>query len=107
MLRLALLAPILFGAAPTPAGAPPADERVSRALFEEGRTLIGKGDCGAAIPKLEESLRYHRSVGALLSLAECHEKDDVLAAWRENKEAERFALGKDDDRAAYARAHAA
>jgi hypothetical protein len=85
----------------------PENEPKAVALFEEGRKFVESGNCPAAIPKLMESLSYQSSIGARLSLAECYEKTDPLAAWRENKEAERLAASRGDDRETYARTKAA
>jgi hypothetical protein len=86
---------------------PTSAEKESRALFDEARVLIERGDCRGATPKLLESLGRNPSIGAHLSLAECREQDDPLGAWRAYGEAERLARAKGDNRASHARAHAA
>jgi hypothetical protein len=88
-------------------GQAPDAEAKAIALFEEGRKFVESGDCAAAVPKLTESIKHQPSIGSRLSLAECYEKADPLAAWRENKLAERLGLKKGDDRATYARSKAA
>jgi hypothetical protein len=82
------------------------DEAESRRLFEQGRTLADAGNCEAAIPILKRSLDAHSSVGSHLTLAECYARFDLLAAWRENKEAERVAVQQSDSRRDYARREA-
>jgi hypothetical protein len=77
------------------------------ASFEAARALIKAGDCANAIPKLKESLAREMLVGAHLSLAECYQPTDALAAWRELKEAEFLTYTKNDDRAGIARDRAA
>jgi serine/threonine-protein kinase len=88
------------------ADAPP-EQQLSIAAFEEGRRLLEAGDCAHAIPKLKESIGHYPSIGARLSLAECYETAEPLAAWRQLKEAELLAFTRQDDRGAVARARAA
>jgi hypothetical protein len=85
------------------------DDRETRALalFHEGRALLEKGYCPAAIPKFLEAIRLRESIGAHLSAAECYEHDDPAASWRQYKTAERQALELTDDRESFARSHAA
>lgn len=68
------------------------------AAFQEGRKYIEAGNCDGAVTKLRESLSYEPSVGARLSLAECYEKSDPLAAWRMLKDAANLAYINHDDR---------
>jgi hypothetical protein len=75
--------------------------------FASARADIDAGNCKAAIPKLEFSLANEPSVGAHLSMADCYEELDLLAAWRELKEAANLAAERHDDRLQVARARAA
>jgi hypothetical protein len=83
------------------------DHRKAVQAFTTARAAIDAGDCKTAVPKLRESLAYEPSVGAHLSMADCYESIDLLAAWSELKEAEHLASDKNDDRAGVARARAA
>jgi len=80
------------------AQSPAYDHDRAVAIFEEGRRLLEQGNCAAAIPKLNESLSYEPSVGARLSLADCYQSVDALAAWRNVREAARLAYLKHDER---------
>ena len=75
--------------------------------FQEGRRWIDAGNCDAAVTKLRESLSFEPSVGARLSLAECYEKTDPLAAWRLLKDAANLAYINHDDRLPLAETRAA
>ncbi len=66
--------------------------------FQEGRKYIEAGNCDAAVTKLRESLSFEPSVGARLSLADCLEASDPLAAWRMLKDAANLAYINADDR---------
>lgn len=81
------------------------DKAVS--AFDDARKLIEDGNCDAAIPKLEQSLRYEASVGAHFSMADCYEPRDALRAWNELREAERLAYIKHDERTKAAQDRAA
>lgn len=81
------------------------DKAVS--AFQEGRKYIEQNNCDAAITKLRESLSFEPSVGARLSLAECVERTDPLAAWRVLKEAANLAYINHDERLATAEQKAA
>ena len=74
------------------------EHRKAVAAFQEARALVHAGRCDQAIPKLQASLSFEPSVGARLSLADCYQDVDPLAAWRQLKEAERLAYTKHDDR---------
>jgi hypothetical protein len=103
--RLSLL--LLF-AVPARARAEPAyDHDRAVATFEEGRRLLEQGNCTAAITKLNESLGHEPSVGARLSLADCYQNTDPLAAWRSLREAARLAYVKHDERLSVAQKRAA
>jgi hypothetical protein len=93
--------------APANADVPTTAHDEAIASFEAARALIKAGDCANAIPKLKESLAREMLVGAHLSLAECYQPTDALAAWRELKEAEFLTYTKNDDRAGIARDRAA
>ncbi|HTB76987.1 MAG TPA: hypothetical protein VK762_27270 [Polyangiaceae bacterium] len=94
------------GAAARPAAA---DDDHEKALetFQAARAAIAAGDCVSAIPKLEESLAYEPSVGAHLSIADCYEQVDLVAAWRKLQEAAELAVAKNDPREGIARDRAA
>jgi hypothetical protein len=75
--------------------------------FQEGRKYIEAGNCDAAVTKLRESLSFEPSVGARLSLADCLEASDPLAAWRALKDAANLAYINADDRLPLAETRAA
>jgi hypothetical protein len=77
-------------------------------IFAHGRALAAAGRCAEAIPFFLDTLKIEQSVGALLNLAECHEKLGTLGeAYRRYREAERLAHESADDREALARSRAA
>src|ERR1700759_3678360 len=78
------------------------DHQKAAAAFREARAAIAAGNCAAAVPKLQESVAYEASVGAHLSLADCYEQVDLVAAWRELQEATELAPAKSDPRAVVA-----
>lgn len=86
----------------SPARAQDSSHDKAVAAFQEGRRHIEQGNCDAAITKLRDSLSYEPSVGARLSLAECIEKTDPLAAWRILRDAANLAYVNHDDRQATA-----
>ena len=77
------------------------------AAFQEGRRYIEAGNCDGAITKLRESLSFEPSVGARLSIAECYEKTEPLAAWRMLKDAANLAYLNHDERLPLAEERAA
>jgi hypothetical protein len=95
-MRVACLLIVTFTATAALAETPDHDKAV--ALFDEARKLIDDGNCDAAMPKLEQSLRYEPSVGARLSMADCLESHAPLDAWVQLREAQRLAYLKHDDR---------
>ena len=94
------------GAVARPAAAEDNHERAV-AAFQAARAAIAAGDCVSAIPKLEESLAYEPSVGAHLSIADCYEQVDLVAAWRKLQEAAELAAARNDPREGIARDRAA
>ena len=82
----ALLAALLFGAAP--ALAAPADPAAADALFKSARALVEKGDWAAGCPKFEASLALNPSASTALNIAKCHEHDGKIAtAWEDYRSA--------------------
>lgn len=84
------------------AGTAHAQSVEAEALFQEGRRLLKEGKVAEACDKLEASQRLEPSVGTLLNLADCREKNGQLAtAWAEFLKAEASArrAGKPDKRA--------
>jgi hypothetical protein len=82
-------------------------EARAAALFTEGRALLEKGDCPAAIDRFLAALRLTESVGAHLSAGDCYEHTDPAAAWRQYRAAERASRALGDERAAVAQSRAA
>jgi hypothetical protein len=74
------------------------DHEKAVGAFEEGRRLLEAGNCDAGIHKLLESLGHEPSIGARVSLADCYEPSEPLAAWKQLKEAARLALRNHDER---------
>ena len=104
---LALVVSCTLVAAAGPARADDGDHQKAAAAFKVARTEIAAGNCAAAVPKLEESLAYEPSVGAHLSMADCYEQVDLLAAWKQLEDAASLAASKGDDRENIARDRAA
>jgi len=94
---LAAVVAVLLLPSPARADDPTAHDQAI-ASFEAARVLIKGGDCAGAIPRLKESLAHEALIGAHLSLAECYQTTDPLAAWRELKEAEFLTYTRADDR---------
>jgi hypothetical protein len=90
-----------------PAAADDGAHEKAAAAFRAARADIAASNCAAAVPKLEESLAYEPSVGAHLSMADCYEQVDLVAAWRELQEAADLAATKSDPRASIAHDRAA
>jgi hypothetical protein len=77
--RLAAIAVIAVIALATPARAQSAEADV---LFRQGKQLLKAGHIAEACDKLDASDRLESSVGTLLNLADCREKNHQLAtAW--------------------------
>jgi len=69
----------LIIASPTPARAQSAEAEV---LFREGKRLMKEGKLAEACDKLEASDRLESSIGTLLNLADCREKNkQLVSAW--------------------------
>jgi len=76
---IAKIATIAIVCVAAPAYAQPAEADV---LFREGKKLLKQGKIDAACDKLDASERIESSVGTLLNLADCREKNHQLAtAW--------------------------
>src|SRR5262249_16693409 len=68
---------ITVGASPARAQSPEAD-----VLFREGKKLLKDGQIAEACEKLDASERLQSTVGTLLNLADCRERNHQLAtAW--------------------------
>jgi hypothetical protein len=95
----------LFIANPTPARAQSAEAEV---LFREGKRLMKEGKLPEACDKLEASDRLESSVGTLLNLADCREKNkQLVAAWLAfHKAATAAKVGNDAKREAEAKRRA-
>lgn len=81
----------------------------AEALFREGRTLIKQGKLDAGCEKIEQSEKIESSVGTLLNLGDCREKQGRFAtAWAAFRKAESMAKlsGSDPKRMLEARRRA-
>jgi hypothetical protein len=79
----------------------------AEALFREGRKLMKEGKLSEACEKFEASERLDDSVGTLINLADCRQKNGQLAtAWATFLKAASAAHIKHDDREAIAKEHA-
>jgi hypothetical protein len=77
---------LLAGAVSSPAAA--GDAATADALFQAGKELVSQKKYAEACPKFEASYRMDPTLGTLLNLADCHEKQGLLARpWSEWGEA--------------------
>lgn len=84
-----------------------ADKAAADAAFAEARKLMAAGKIAEACPKFEISYQEDQQLGALLNLADCHEKLGKLAtAWAEFRAAIELARSRKDSREAFARSSA-
>jgi len=90
-------------------GAVRADAKAdAEAAFQDGRRLAREGNHAAACPRFEASYRAEPALGALLHLADCHERiGRTASAWAEFREAAEMARVRVDSREQAARAHLA
>jgi hypothetical protein len=93
----------------SPARAQSTDAAIAESLYRQARALMDAGKPAEACPKLAESQRLDPQLGTLLNLAVCHERVGLTAsAWSEfNAVAAQAAQRNEEDRARYAREHAA
>ncbi|HEY8074602.1 MAG TPA: hypothetical protein VIF62_10835 [Labilithrix sp.] len=103
----ATFALILVSLYPARAGADEPNHAQAVAAFQDGRQKVDRGDVDGAITKFRESIALEPSIGARLSLADCLESRDPVAAWRLFKEAAAQALVNRDDRVSVAEQRAA
>jgi hypothetical protein len=76
----------------------------AQVLFEQGRSLVEKGQFADACPKFDESQRLDPGIGTVLWLADCYENTGRTAsAWAAFKEAAAAAALHHDDRESVAR----
>lgn len=76
-----------------------ADDASAEALFREGRTLIKQGKLDAGCDKLAASEKLDSSVGTLLNLGDCREKQGRTAtAWAAFRKAEALAKREGNDK---------
>jgi hypothetical protein len=85
------------------------DAAIAESLYRQGRALMEAGKLVEACPKLVESQRIDPQLGTLLNVAVCHERIGLTAsAWSEfNAVAAQATQRNEEDRARYAREHAA
>jgi hypothetical protein len=78
-----LVALLVASSAPGTASAQARDAVAAEALFRDGREAWKRGDFAQACPKLRESQRLDPAPGTLLNVAQCDEKQNLLAsAWQ-------------------------
>jgi serine/threonine-protein kinase len=76
-----------------------ADAASAEALFREGRALIKQGKLDAGCDKLDASEKLESSVGTLLNLGDCREKQGRTAtAWAAFRKAEALAKREGNDK---------
>ncbi len=82
----------------------PEQKAAAQLLFEQGRSLVEKGQFADACPKFDESERLAPGIGTVLWLADCYENTGRTAsAWASFKEAAAAAALHHDDRERVAR----
>jgi hypothetical protein len=87
--------------APAPAAAQSSSTAAAESLFNEGRELMKRGDFPAACEKFAASHALERSVGALLNLGDCREKNaQIASAWVAYRQAQALAQRDGDERRA-------
>lgn len=86
---------------PDRAAAQPTSTAAAESLFNEGRELMRQGDYRAACEKFSASHALEPSVGALLNLGDCREKNGQLAsAWVAYRQAAALAQREGENRRA-------
>ena len=99
-----LLGCLLAASARADGGNPPQQKAAAQVLFEQGRSLVEKGDFVDACPKFAESERLDPGIGTLLWLADCYENTaHTASAWASFKEAAAAAARRHDGRERVAR----
>jgi hypothetical protein len=98
-------------AAPEPPSAPApvasSNEARAEARFREGSDAFDHGRIDEACVAFAESLKLYPTLGTLLNMALCHEKQGKTAtAWREFSHAAAWATDAQRDRREFARRHA-
>ena len=82
----------------TTAAADPTANAEAEALFREGRDLLAAGDTARACDAFERSQRIDPTIGTLLNVGDCREKNGQLAtAWAVFLDAERQTRNATDD----------
>ncbi|MGH7295439.1 MAG: hypothetical protein ACRELB_10925, partial [Polyangiaceae bacterium] len=83
------------------------DRALAATLFDQGHSLLERGEVAEACRKLEESRRLDPLPGTILNLAACHEREGLTAsAMAEFREARALAeRDHRDDRVAFAGEH--
>src|SRR3954467_7016553 len=81
LLGLCLAMPVAFPRA-AHADATLADKAAAQSLFDQGRSLMTKGQYAQACPKLAESQRLDPGLGTQFNLADCYEHlGQTASAW--------------------------
>jgi hypothetical protein len=96
-----LCASALAALLPAPVTAQPSSTAAAESLFNEGRELMQQGNFPAACEKFAASHALEPSVGALLNLGDCREKNgQVASAWVAYRQASAGAQRAGDHRRA-------